>query len=61
MNTTTRKPNFFIIGAQKCGTGWLWEMLKQHPGTDLPSQKEIHFFGASELYRKGKGWYYNQC
>ena len=53
------KPDFLIIGAQKSGTTWLWAMLKSHPGTDLPSQKEIHFFGSSELHSKGTDWYYN--
>jgi hypothetical protein len=52
------KPDFLIIGAQKAGTTWLWKMLQQHPGTDLPKEKEIHFFGSSELYRKGKDQYY---
>ncbi len=51
-------PNFFIIGAQKSGTTWLWEMLKQHPGTALSAKKEIHYFGSAELYAKGDDWYY---
>lgn len=51
------RPQFFIIGAQKAGTTWLWNMLKQHPGTSLPQIKEIHFFGASELYANGPQWY----
>lgn len=53
------KPDFLLIGAQKAGTTWLWRMLEPHPGTDLPEKKEIHFFGGSENYRKGKQWYYN--
>jgi hypothetical protein len=53
------KPHFMIIGAQKCGTTWLWEMLKQHPGTDLNMTKELFFFSSSELYNKGIQWYYN--
>ena len=53
------KPDFIIIGAQKCGTTWLWDMLKQHPGTDLSLKKEIHFFSTSEHYSKGKEWYYS--
>jgi hypothetical protein len=53
------KPNFFVIGAQKSGTGWLWQMLKEHPGTDLPIIKEIHYFGGVENYRKGRNWYYS--
>ena len=53
------RPNFLIIGAQKAGTTWLWEMLKQHPGTSLPQQKEIHFFGSAELFARGINWYYD--
>lgn len=51
-------PAFFLIGAQKAGTSWLWKMLDQHPGTSLPSQKELHYFGSSELYNKGDDWYF---
>lgn len=58
MDALFRKlPDFLIIGAQKSGTTWLWEMLKQHPGTSLPARKEIHFFGSVEIYRKGLEWY----
>ena len=46
-------PDFLIIGAQKCGTTWLWEMLNQHPDTDLPSKKEHHFFSKTHKYRAG--------
>jgi len=53
------RPDFLLIGAQKSGTTWLWRVLDQHPGTDLPGKKEIHFFGGTENYRKGKMWYYN--
>ena len=58
--STLRKnaPDFFILGAQKSGTTWLWSMLEQHPGTSLP-EKEIHYFGSSELFAKGDDWYYN--
>ena len=57
MNGT--KLDFLIIGAQKAGTTWLWSMLEQHPGTDLPRTKEIHFFGSAELYQNGREWYYS--
>ena len=53
-----RYPDFLIIGAQKSGTTWLWKMLNQHPGTVLPAQKEIHYFGSSEIYAKGPEWYF---
>jgi hypothetical protein len=53
-----RKFDFLLIGAQKSGTTWLWGMLDQHPGVDLPDEKEIHYFGGVELYRRGPAWYY---
>lgn len=53
------EPAFFLIGAQKAGTTWLWEMLEQHPGTSLPSSKELHYFGSVELNSKGGDWYSN--
>jgi len=53
------QPDFLLVGAQKSGTTWLWRVLDQHSGTDLPRKKEIHFFGGAENYRKGKEWYYN--
>ena len=52
-------PRFVIIGAQKAATTWLWDMLDQHPGTSLPVQKEIHYFGSSELYARGDDWYFS--
>jgi len=55
-----KKPDFLIIGAQKAGTTWLWQMLKQHPDTDLPQTKEIHYFGSSEIFHeKGRNWYFD--
>lgn len=53
MTETGRRPDFLLIGAQKAGTSWLWRMLRQHPGTLLPDTKELHYFGAAELYAKG--------
>ena len=40
------KPNFFIVGAPKCGTTALHEYLQRHPDAYLPFYKEPHFFGA---------------
>ena len=51
------QPDFIIIGAQKSGTTWLWEILKQHPETDLRVDKEIWFFGSSERLSLGLDWY----
>lgn len=36
--------DFICVGAEKCGTTWLAEMLVQHPQVFLPKQKELHYF-----------------
>lgn len=36
--------DFLCIGAQKAGTSWLWENLRQHPDVWLPPLKELHYF-----------------
>lgn len=40
-----RKPDFFIVGAAKCGTTAMNDYLGQHPDIFVPDAKEIHFFG----------------
>lgn len=37
-------PNFFIVGAVKCGTTSLWAQLKEHPEVFFPRLKEPYFF-----------------
>ena len=44
-----RKPDFFIVGAPKCGTSALYRCLQAHPEIFAPERKEIHYFG-SDLY-----------
>ncbi len=39
-----KKPNFFIIGAPKCGTTALYSWIKDHPDVFMPEQKEPHYF-----------------
>lgn len=43
-----KKPNFFIIGAPKCGTSSLYHWLSRHPKVFTTDIKEPHFF-AEEL------------
>jgi hypothetical protein len=38
------RPNFFIVGAPKCGTTALYEYLRTHPNIFFPDLKEPHFF-----------------
>lgn len=40
-----KKPNFFILGAPKCGTTSLAAWLAEHPQVYIP-QKEIHHFST---------------
>lgn len=46
-----RKPNFFIIGAPKCGTTSLVAYLSDHPNVYMSSIKEPHFFNEDEGWR----------
>jgi hypothetical protein len=39
-----RVPDFFIIGAPKCGTNALYSYLKDHPEVYMPDLKEPHYF-----------------
>lgn len=39
-----RLPDFLCIGAQRCGTTWLYRNLLGHPDLWLPPFKEIHYF-----------------
>jgi hypothetical protein len=37
-------PDFYIVGAPKCGTTALYSYLKEHPGVFMPDRKELHYF-----------------
>jgi hypothetical protein len=52
-----KKPDFIIIGAQKCGTSTLYCHLRKHPDIHMPKKKELHFF--DENYSMGMDWYLN--
>lgn len=43
------KPNFFIVGAPKCGTTYLATQLGRHPSIEVSDPKEPHFFGRDLL------------
>jgi len=45
-----KKPNFFIIGAPKCGTTSLARWLSEHPNIYMSPVKEPHFFNRDGLY-----------
>lgn len=39
-----RWPDFFVLGAYKCGTTWAYEALRRRPEIFLGDWKEINFF-----------------
>jgi hypothetical protein len=43
-----RKPNFFILGAPKCGTTSLARWLSEHPQIFFSTYKEPHFFNTDD-------------
>lgn len=56
-----KSPNFFIVGAPKCGTTALLSYLEEHPEIYIPNssdslessmggKKELHFFGSDLLF-----------
>jgi hypothetical protein len=47
--------DFLGIGAQKCGTTWLYEHLSGHPQVRFPGGKEIHFWDWQR--HRGVDWW----
>lgn len=43
-NSTARKPQFFMLGAPKCGTTALASYLSTHPSIRVAQPKEPHYF-----------------
>ncbi|HAD96803.1 MAG TPA: sulfotransferase, partial [Cryomorphaceae bacterium] len=46
-----KSPDFIHIGPGRTGTTYIFKMLGQHPGINLPNEKEINFFNRN--YSKG--------
>ncbi len=58
--------DFIGIGAEKAGSTWLADMLREHPKVFVPRKKEIYFFNEYDphflkvknpKYEWGIGWY----
>lgn len=65
-----RKPNALVAGFPRCGSTFLYYVLRQHPDLFIPSIKEINYFNKDHFfladpeilnprYFKSKKWYYN--
>jgi hypothetical protein len=47
-SSEVRRPNFFIVGAPKCGTTSLWSWLRTHPSIFMSHAKEPNFFNSDD-------------
>ena len=42
--TTRREPTFLYVGGSKCGSSWLFEILREHPDVFVPVAKDIKYY-----------------
>ncbi|MGH0038208.1 MAG: sulfotransferase family protein [Myxococcota bacterium] len=52
-----RLPDFLVLGAAKCGTTTLCDLLGRHPDVFVHPRKELDFFCFDARYAKGLDWY----
>lgn len=52
-------PTFLVIGAEKSGTTWLFDVLARHPDIYLPDTKELSFFNHHETNLKTSDYFAN--
>lgn len=45
-------PDFFVTGASRSGTTYLYNLLKSHPDIFMPRRKEQHYFDHDTRYRE---------
>lgn len=57
MADSTRRPDFFLVGAPRCATTAMFAFLRSHPQIFLPLRKEVHFFGSDLTRRPGNPWF----
>lgn len=50
-------PNFLVIGAMKCATTSICDILAEHPQAFVSRPKEPNFFSNDAKFRKGLKWY----
>jgi hypothetical protein len=50
-----KHPNFFVVGAPKCGTTALSEYLREHPRAFVTQPKEPHYFSRDFPYYYAPG------
>ncbi|MCH6588336.1 MAG: sulfotransferase, partial [Proteobacteria bacterium] len=43
-----KRPDFFIVGAPRCGTTAMYHYLEAHPEIFMSEEKEPHYFSSIE-------------
>jgi hypothetical protein len=51
------RPTFVGIGSMRCGSTWLYEVLKCHPDIQMSHCKEMDFFFMSQMLKHDLDWY----
>lgn len=54
MVISQRQPDFFIVGAPKCGTTAMNGYLRQHPQIFMPEKKDISYFGSDLKFGRSR-------
>jgi hypothetical protein len=50
-------PTFIGIGSMRCGSTWLYQVLKLHPDIRMSDRKEMDFFFMPQMLRYDLNWY----
>jgi hypothetical protein len=50
-------PTFVGIGSMRCGSTWLYQVLKCHPDIRVSDRKEMNFFFMREMLHHDLDWY----
>ncbi len=60
MSADAVRPDFLVLGAQKCATSWLYYCLREHPELHLPEHKREYEYIGGDLYaERGPDWYFS--
>jgi len=51
------RPTFVGIGSMRCGSTWLYEVLKCHPDIQMSHCKEMDFFFMRQMLERDLCWY----
>src|SRR5437879_2953630 len=51
------RPTFLVIGAARCGTTSMCDLLGRHPDVFMSNPKETNFFCHDDVFAKGWEWY----